>query len=293
MPIIARLKRLYEERGIRVVTGLDPSRLGGFAQAPFTWLVKDGASLTNGLGIALQEVYLLECLFDGFHPARIFAIGNAWGWSTLALALSNPAARVVAIDAGYDRNARAGIEFTNRVAEEEGLAACAVEGVSPGDVAQIVARHALAPLDFVLIDGGHSIAQVELDFDAVWPLAARHCLYLFHDVETFGLHRGLERIAAKSGLAWELLLATPSGMAVLYDRASPPAALDGIAPFAADAEALEILRRAAWDHRHRHLARWRRSLGKRFPALGADRRGSAPTGRKPGPAGDQKPLSTL
>ena len=239
---------------------------------------KTGRVLTNGLGIALQEVYFLECLFEGFHPQRIFAIGNSSGWSTFAVALLNPSARVVAIDAGFDQNSLEGIEFTNRVAAEEGLSACAVKGVSPSDVAPLIRERQLAPIECVLIDGYHSIAQVEIDFDAVRPFAAPHCVWLFHDVQSFNLHQGIERIAAKSGLAWSLLLGTPSGMAVMHDRAHRPAALDDIAPFVASTGTLAIIRQAAWSYRHRHLARWRRSLLKRIP--GGPKHFFGPTGNK-------------
>src|SRR5580700_4996296 len=119
MPIIARLAALYERRGIRIATGLNPSHFGDFPYAPFTWFIKGGESLTEGLGISLQEIYFLECLFARFHPRSLFVIGNSLGWSTLALALANPAARVLAIDAGLDRLAREGIRFTNAVAAAE------------------------------------------------------------------------------------------------------------------------------------------------------------------------------
>jgi hypothetical protein len=68
MPIIARLAALYQSRGIDLAAGLNPSHFGGYPQAAFTWFVKDGESLTNGLGIALQEIYFLECLFARFRP---------------------------------------------------------------------------------------------------------------------------------------------------------------------------------------------------------------------------------
>ena len=266
MPILARLTHLYESRGIRISTGLNPSHFGNFPLAPFTRFFRDGASLTNGLGIAMQEIYFAECLFEHFHPRRILVIGNASGWSTLALALLNPSAKVVAIDAGFDKNALEGLGFTNAVAAEEGLSVHAVQGTSPHDVARIVGDCELAPLDCVLIDGGHSVAQVESDFGAVRPLASPECLYLFHDVQSCGLRPGLERIAAQSGLAWDLLLGTPSGMAVMYDRVHRPSALDDIAPFVASPETVALIRQAAWDHCHRHLARWRRSLQKRLGA---------------------------
>ena len=80
MPIIARLASLYENRGIYISTGLNPSHFGNFPLAPFTWFFKNGESVTNGLGIALQEIYFFECLFARFRPNRLFAIGNAAGW---------------------------------------------------------------------------------------------------------------------------------------------------------------------------------------------------------------------
>ena len=264
MPIIARLAALYESRGIEVATGLNPTHFGNFPLAPYTWFFRDGESLTNGLGIALQEIYFLECLFARFRPQRLFAIGNSAGWSTLALALLNPAARVLAIDSGSDRNALEGIAFTNRVATEEGLPARVVEGRSPEDVSRILRDEAMTPVDFAFIDGYHSVAQVRLDFAAVRGAAAADCVYLFHDVATFALHSGIEAITRESGLVAQLLPGTPSGMAIVYDRALSAATIEAdIAPFIAAPAALALIEEAAWRHRHRHLARWRRSLEKR------------------------------
>src|SRR6266852_2813801 len=135
MPILRCLVALYDSRGIEISTGLSPWHFDNLALANFTWFIRDGRSMTNGFGIAMQEIYFLECLFERFRPRRIFAIGNSTGWSSFALALANPQARVVAIDAGFDRNALAGIEFTNAVAAAEGLDLRAVRAVSPQDVA--------------------------------------------------------------------------------------------------------------------------------------------------------------
>lgn len=264
MPIIARLAALYEARGIAISTGIAPSHLGGFALAPFTWFFKDGESFTNGLGIAMQEIYFLECLFARYRPQHLFAIGNAAGWSTLALGLLNPLARIIAIDAGSDRNALAGIDFTNRVAAEEAIPVRVIEGRSPEDVPRILRETGLVPIDFAFIDGYHSVRQVELDFRAIRPFAAADCVYLFHDVATFGLQPGIDRIAAEQGLVALSLPGTTSGMAILYDPEMRPPALDDIAPFAASPATLALLWAEAWNRRHRHLARWRRSLGKRF-----------------------------
>ena len=263
MPIIGRLAALYERRGIRVATGLNPSHFDDFPHAPFTWFFKDGESLTNGLGIALQEIYFLECLFARFHPKTIFAIGNSLGWSTLALALATPEARVLAIDAGTDRHAEEGIRLTNHIATEEGLPATVVAGSSPRDVARILHDQNMPQIEFAFVDGYHSAEQVVLDFAAVHKAAAPGCVYLFHDVENFALAPGIQQIAAETGMHWQLLLGTPSGMALVYDDRSP-LVFDDIAPFAVAADAVAAVRKAAWGHRHRHLARWRRSLRKRL-----------------------------
>jgi hypothetical protein len=264
MPVLARLVALYRSRGIEIATGLNPSHFGNFGQAAFTWFIKNGESLTNGLGIAVQEVYFLECLFARFHPKSVFVIGNSLGWSTFAIALANPAGRVLAIDAGLDRRAREGIDFTNRVAEAEHLAIRVVAGKSPDDVATIVQHYAMPPIEFVFVDCYQSVEQVQYDFRAVRTQAAPGCIYLFHDVAMFDLTAGIECVAAEAGLRWELLLGTTSGMAIAYDPTLSPAMLDVIAPFIASSDSIAVIRAAAWNHRHRHLARWWRSLRKRF-----------------------------
>ena len=264
MPIIGRLAAIYRSRGIDIVTGLNPSHFDNFPLAPFTWFVRDGESLTNGLGIASQEIYFLECLFARYRPARLFAIGNAMGWSTLALGLLNPDATVLAIDAGLDRNALAGIDFTNGAAAAEGLRVTVRRGRSPEDVARVLADEEMAPVDFAFIDGHHTREQVALDFAAIRPHAAPNCVYLFHDVTTFALAPAIEQVAAANGLGWHLLPGTSSGMALAYDPSDCPLDFADIAPFAAAPALLDLVRKAGWSHRHRHLARWRRSIAKRL-----------------------------
>jgi predicted O-methyltransferase YrrM len=263
-PILPRLVRLYEDRGVLISTGLNPLRFGGLKEAPYTWFIKNGESLTNGYGISLQEVYFLECLFAALPARSVFVIGNSAGWSTFALALLNPDADVLAIDAGFDRHSLEGLDFTNRVAAEERLRIAAVKGVSPQDVPAILAEHAKAPPDFVFVDGYHSVEQVGRDFDAVAPHAAPGCVWLFHDVEEFSLAPGIVAINERTGLRVDHLPGTTSGMALLHDPAAHPRLAAAIAPFRGHAEVLPLMRRAAWASRHRHLARWQRSLRKRI-----------------------------
>lgn len=263
MPILKRLTGLYESRGIQISTGLNPCHFGNLPSAAFTWFIKDGESLTNGLGIAMQEVYFLECLFARLKPKSIFIIGNSAGWSSLALALLNPQARCVAIDAGFDRNALEGLDFTNSVAADEGLDLRAVQAVSPEGIAGVIAEHRLAPIDFAFIDGYHTVEQVVRDFAALRDHAEPACVYLFHDVHEFKLGPGIAENVAASGLAAELLLGTPSGMAILYDPARLPFLADEISPFRAHPQALALLETEAWKRSHRRAARFQRSLAKR------------------------------
>jgi pimeloyl-ACP methyl ester carboxylesterase len=263
MPILKRLTGLYESRGIQISTGLNPCHFGNLPAANFTWFIKDGESLTNGLGIAMQEVYFLECLFAALRPKNIFVIGNSAGWSSFALALLNPAARVVAIDAGFDRNALEGLDFTNRVAREEGLDLRAVQAVSPDGVAAVAAEHMTGPVDFAFIDGYHSAEQVVRDFDALRAHADPACVYLFHDVHEFKLQSGIEEIARRSGLDWQLLLGTPSGMAMVHDSRLCPTLAAEIAPFRAHEAALALLGAEVWKSQHRRRHRLQRSIAKR------------------------------
>ncbi len=267
MPILKRLTGLYESRGIHISTGLNPCHFGNLPQVNFTWFIKDGESLTNGLGIAMQEIYFLECLFAALHPRNVFVIGNSAGWSSFALALINPAARIVAIDAGFDRNALEGLDFTNRVAGEEGLDLRAVQVVSPDGVAGVVGEHMTGPIDFAFIDGYHSIEQVVRDFTALRPHADPACVYLFHDVHEFKLGPGLDEIARLSGLRWQLLLGTPSGMAIVYDAQLCPALAEELAPFRAHHEALALVEAEVWKSQHRRRHRLQRSIAKRVAWL--------------------------
>lgn len=267
MPIIAQLVDLYRAEGIAISTGLPPHRFGDYGGAPFTWFIKDGQSLTNGLGIAMQEVYLLEHVFAAFQPQRALVIGNAFGWSTLAIAALLKAGRVVAIDSGADRNSLDGLDLTNRMAARGGLPAKAVKGSSPQDVAAIVDAELGGSVDFAFIDGLHTNEQVVLDYQAVHAKASSDAVYLFHDVQEFGLGPAIAEIERLAGRSATALSATQSGMAILFEAARHAALASAVAAFAPPESALGVVRQAAWNHRHRHLARWRRSYRKRIGRL--------------------------
>jgi len=267
MPILNRLVDVYEKRGFEIAVGLNASHFDNFTAAPFTWLMRDGRSFTNGLGITIGEVYFLECLLADLTPQRIFVIGNSFGWSTLTLALLAPQAKVVAIDAGFDENSLEGIALTNRIASEEGLDVTVMEATAPQDVGAVIAQHLDGAVDFALIDGKHTNEQIVLDFDAVRASAAAGCAYLFHDVFEFSLQQGFSQNQSASGLSGGILRGTTSGMGLLYDASRTPALARTVATFTVSEAAMMVVEQGAWNRRHRYIAKYRKSLAKRRNTL--------------------------
>ena len=267
MPIIGDLTEYYREEGIELCAGLAPNHAEGLPWAPFTWFCRDGKSVTGNLGIAVQEVYFLEHVLAAYKPKRALIIGNSMGWSTLALGLLMPQGKVAALDMAPDQAMRDGLDLTNRVAQRHKLPVRAVQATSPQDVAAVVDRELGGPVDFAFIDGLHTNEQVVLDYQAVRAKAAPDAVYLFHDVSLFDLHAGIKEIGRLSGQAPRLLLGTPSGMVILFDSKHHPELTRVVAAFSPPDSALQVVRNAAWDRRHRHLARWRRSFNKRMARL--------------------------
>ena len=231
MNVLMNLLDIYQTAGYQVSVGVCPHHTDCNAFSHFATLFRGGQVLPTGLGLSVQELYLLETLFEDWHPRRIFVVGNAFGWSSLALALLNPGnwydcwkgSSVVALDNCSEKEwARQGLELTNRLAEQHNLNVRVVYGTSPQEVGQIV-REQLGAVDLALIDGHHSNEQIWLDWQAIRAVASPDCVYLFHDVLNLGMVEGFRRIAeeAKDRVA-RLLTRTPSGMGVLS-----PVSLEG------------------------------------------------------------------
>ena len=182
--------------------------------------MRDGASLTPDLGLSLVELMVMERFCRVLCPRCIYIVGNGLGWSALGLALVNPKAKVLVVEP------TAGIALTNAIAREERLDCTVVQGFSPADNARILRDHAPFTPDLVLIDGQHTNAQIEADFASVSALCGRTATYLFHDVVNFRLYDGLARVAdaaRPNAMVTELLIATPSGMAIVYPADAPEA----------------------------------------------------------------------
>lgn len=243
MPVIDTLVAAYAAEGFAVSTGLNPTVFHNLHSVPFTWLVRDGVEVADGLGIALPEIYLLECL-AAVRPAKsVLVIGNSFGWSTLALALAQPQARVVGLDSAADRYSLEGLALTARLAERLDLPhVFPVRGTSPGDISATVEERLAGTVDLALVDGHHTSEQIVAEYRAIRPFLTADAMVLFHDVQYTGLQSGFNTIVEESGWQGTILHATPSGIGFLTDEPSPALARV-IAAFAVDPSALEVVRR--------------------------------------------------
>ncbi|HEX2858789.1 MAG TPA: class I SAM-dependent methyltransferase [Alphaproteobacteria bacterium] len=267
MSIVPTLISAYKKHGFDIAAGLQPKRCGGSEEAQFTWLTRKGQSVTNGLGISMLEVFVLESLLGIIKPKSIFIIGNSFGWSTLALALMAPKARVVAIDSGLDHQTEQGIKLTQDIAKSLKLNVRVVKATSPQNVPAVVKKHLGGKVDFAFIDGLHTNAQIVLDAKALKPFLAKNASVLFHDVREFGLEPGLADIEKMLGKKAHVLEATTSGMALLplAPHRELSAALAAYTP--AETATNVVKRKAAWDKQMRRTRLPRtlwRSLCKRL-----------------------------
>lgn len=230
-PVFPELIKLYKDYGYCIQTGLNPHTLG-YKFAPFTTVYKDDKQLTTGGGISLQEIYFLECLFSEYQPKNIFCIGNAFGWSSLAIALLNPDAKVVCIDAGIEGvDNDAGIELTNRIARSEKLNLSVIKGFSPGDVGYIVKECFDKPLDFVFVDGLHTNEQLLKDYNAVSKHIHPDSILLFHDIIEFKMTDAFDQIVYSFNKQHRILHRYESGMGILLPRDPPTTFVDVINAF--------------------------------------------------------------
>jgi Methyltransferase domain len=204
--ILPRLISIYRAASYEPITGHCPFHFFNWRDAPFTAFVT-GSGITSRAGIALQEVMFVEQFSQFISPRRIFIIGNALGWSTIALALIFPAARTVAIDIEP-----AGVALTNRLIEANGLSAKALVARSPDDVARVVDEHLDGAVEFSFIDGHHDNDTIKADFAAVKAVSTDDACHLFHDVINWNMIDGFKDLLATHGLQGKVFTRTPSGM---------------------------------------------------------------------------------
>jgi predicted O-methyltransferase YrrM len=253
MNVALRLYPLYRDQGFSVVSGLNALHWNRRRWAPFTKFLRGGKSVTWHLGISLHEVNFLESLAT-VSPARsVLVIGNAYGWSSVALALANRDSKIAAIDPALGPDTVNGLEITNAIAKAAGLGLVAVRGASPRDVASVVQEHLPAPPDLVLIDALHDNEHVVIDFEAVRKVARPDAVLLFHDVHDFNLYAAMDHVRA-SGLVVRRLMATPSGMAIAFPASREASLAPVLAVYGPDEADLTVIK---------YEATWRQGAARR------------------------------
>lgn len=224
--MLAQLDLLYSsylQEGHPILNTVGAQAIRNLPSEYFTYVGNGaGGKWSTGGGVALAEVFLLGCLAEVIHPKAIFAIGNAAGFSTVALAWLNNPCPVVALDAGCEGGDNAaGNQLTERIATSNRLNIRVHRGRSPEDVPAAAARLPQPP-DLCLIDAWHDDAHQLADANAVAAVAAPGCVYLFHDVVRHSMEKSFWQFAQKKGAEAAILMRTPSGMGIVYPAEHGP-----------------------------------------------------------------------
>ena len=183
--------------------------------------------MSVGGGINPLEILLMVAVIRAMKPKRIFIIGNAFGWSTLAMGLADPHAQVVAIDSlAEGSDAQSGFVLTQQIIDEEGLSNIKiVQARSPEDIPAVVNQYMDGPIDLALIDGLHTNQQQYLDFHALQSCMAKTQMIFMHDILNWQLTKSYQKIKKEfPQLLSNILMRTPSGMGVFYSKDTPEAA---------------------------------------------------------------------
>jgi predicted O-methyltransferase YrrM len=224
--LFVKLVELYGRYGFTIRSSISPFLLAKLSlnsaeDGTFTYAFREGMNIGNlGGGINMSEVALIEDIGQVLAPKRIFAIGCSFGWSTLALAMAMPKAKIVAIDIGMG-NGKEGLALTNQIAGENGFDVTGVLGASPDDLAATVVAHFDAPIEMVFIDADHTNEAQSKDYFAIRPHCTRDAVFLFHDVMVCQMLPSFKEIAAATPThKARVLTRTASGIGILAPKDS-------------------------------------------------------------------------
>lgn len=209
-PYINRLISLYKTKDVEIVPG--------FQIDNSTEQVFEIKGKTTGKAIPpgdMECFYKVKHLFDA---PNIYIIGNAFGFSTLYLAMLFPGSWIDCIDAETEGpDASYGSQLTRELAKNINASIRVHKGVSPHNVPESMNK---TTYDVVFIDGKHNNAQIVKDFEAVKPYLAERFIVFFHDVGMCRMASGFNTIK-NSNPAYsyiDSLPGSPTGMAVIYQN---------------------------------------------------------------------------
>ncbi|MBE9235964.1 class I SAM-dependent methyltransferase [Anabaena aphanizomenioides LEGE 00250] len=234
--LLCQLISAYEEEGYSISVGLNPLREKSF-HGGFSCLLKKDLlenidqptiipPLSTGGGISVDEINFLKDILQQFNPEIEYFIGIAACWSTNALGLINPSAKLYGIDnCSEGSEGKQALELAVKIANKLNINFHAYVGASPQDVPQSLEQVIKQgkTIDFALIDGLHTNEQVYLDFEAILPYLSDSAIVAFHDVLNFKMLEGWEKItllASQFNFKNKILRRTTSGMGILYRNIS-------------------------------------------------------------------------
>ena len=278
MDVYIQIIALYKKRGYHIAGGEFPwhfdtlypmEMLRNYRSFPFMSITKGTNSFSVGGGISPLEVILLVAVIRAMKPKRVFIIGNAFGWSTLALGLADPHTQVLAIDSIEEgSDAEQGFALTQEIIKEEGLKNITlVQARSPEDISHVVKTHFDGPIDLALIDGLHTNQQQYLDFCALQPVMAKTQMIFLHDVLNWELTVSYQKIRKEfSHLQSNILMRTPSGMGVFYSSDVPQAAQDILNGFTEESSIIKQKHQMLKDRINNFIAETKVKITKKvFP----------------------------
>lgn len=147
----------------------------------------------TGGGITELEILYFEKYKDVFINPKIFIIGNAFGFSTIAFSQIFKNASIDVIDAEVEGTEnKKGSEITKKIADFNNLDINLTIGFSPKDTKSAMRFDSY---DIVFIDGLHTNEQLILDFDSIKSFLNKNkFICFFHDIKLFKLETSFNYI---------------------------------------------------------------------------------------------------
>jgi predicted O-methyltransferase YrrM len=159
-----------------------------------------------------EEFQWLLGLYQALKPKSVVEIGSHYG-GTLYFWIREaaPGALVVSIDTGT-WNPQGRFDKWFEWTRNSGVVLLPLLGDSKDSIIIRQVKKVATPIDFLFIDGSHTEADCQADFDNYWPLIRKGGICAMHDIapehanqEAYGVHRVWERIKA-SGIRTEEMI---------------------------------------------------------------------------------------
>ena len=155
-------------------------------------MAKNGEMMHAGGGAGITDLAFFFALNKIFKPSRIFCIGNACGYGTLALAeIFDCPIDAVDCETEGEFNKK-GSELTRLISKEVYDDKVSLfQGYSPQDLETIIGDK---KYDLCFIDGEHTNEQQKLDFDGMQKFMNDSCIFYLHDVEFLKMEEGFMQL---------------------------------------------------------------------------------------------------